>query len=45
MGKKDIHQFVRMIASKVDERKNGTEESHKVDFNFTSYPQDMKQIL
>lgn len=26
MDKKGIHQFVRMIASKVDERKNGTEE-------------------
>lgn len=26
MDKKDIHQFVRMITSKVDERKNGTEE-------------------
>lgn len=35
MGKKDIHQFVRMIVSKVDERNDGTEESYKVDFNCT----------
>lgn len=26
MNKKDLHQFMRLIASKVDERRNGTEE-------------------
>lgn len=45
MDKKNIYQFMRVTESKVDERKKWAWEWHKVDFNFISYPQDMKQIL
>lgn len=33
MNKNDIHQFMKVIASKVDERRNGTEEWHNMNFN------------
>lgn len=41
MDKKDLHQFMRIIASQVGEGRNGTE-WHKMGFNSISYPQDMK---